>query len=547
MNLHLLKDLLCFFGGLALFIYGLQTMADGLQKIAGSKTKKMLAMLTNNRLSGICVGALVTALIQSSSATTVMVVGFVNAQIMTLFQAVGVIMGANIGTTVTGWIVAMPEWGVVFRPELLSTILLILGVGITLFHPRKHTNETSNVSKILIGFGIVFVALYFMSGAVRPYANNPMLGKFFSVIGHNPLLAVLVGMIVTAIIQTSSATLGILQTLAFNGMISWSAATFIILGQNIGTCITALLSSLDANNNAKRAAVLHLLFNVIGAVLVGTLAFVYFKLQPSMADVTINGTTLAIFHTCFNVITTLLLLPFINSLVSLSKQIIPDDGNIEESMLVKLDERLLQTPGFALAAVRQEINKMGRLVLDNVKYSCDFILRQKNYNKLMNNQENIIKYGQGISAFLQKIDTATLTPLEQLKLKNSILCLSDIERIGDHCIDIIETVEGWMINKTFSKVALENIEMISTQAYNTLKSALEMRVTKNTDLNTQVMLYARNVHQMEKSMREGHNQRLLEKQCNVEIGVTYLDTLYNYDRIATHAQGIAQYTLEEEK
>ena len=233
--------------------------------------------------------------------------------------------------------------------------------------------------------------------------------------------------------------------------------------------------------------------------------------------------------------------------MALSKRIVSDDGNVEESMLVKLDERLLQTPGFALAAVRQEINKMGKLVLDNVKYSCDFILHQKNYNKLMNNQENIIKYGQGISAFLQKIDTATLTPLEQTKLKNSILCLSDIERIGDHCIDVIETVEGWMINKKFSKVALDNIEMISTQAYNTVKCALEMRVTKNTDLNTQVMLYARNVHQMEESMREGHNQRLLEKQCNVEIGVTYLDTLYNYDRIATHAQGIAQYTLEEEK
>ena len=547
MTLNLLKDLLWFFGGISLFIYGLQTMAKGLQKIAGSKTKKMLAMLTNNRLSGILVGALVTALIQSSSATTVMVVGFVNAQIMNLFQAVGVIMGANIGTTVTGWIVAMPEWGVVFKPELISTALLILGTLLTLFHTKKNAEEAIHVSDILIGFGIVFIGLYFMSTSVAPYAQHSQLADFFTTIGRNPFLALLVGIVVTALVQTSSASLGILQTLAYNGIINWGCATFVILGQNIGTCVTALLSCRTANKNAQRAAVVHLLFNVIGALLVGSVALAYFMMQPAMATVTINGTLLATFHTCFNVVTTLILLPFTNSLVSLSKKIIPDDGDMEQSVLVKLDERLLQTPGFALAAVRQEVNKMGQIALENVKYTCDVVVERKHAHEMNKNQKKIKIYEKGISDFLNKIDTTDLTNLEQLKLKNTILCLSDIDRISDHCMDIVQIVDGWMINKAFSKIALNDIRLIQMHTYNTLKFALQMRATKDEDLYTQVRLYASNVDQMEESMREGHTQRLMEKQCTTEIGVSYMDILYNYERISCHAKQIAQYTLEEEK
>ena len=547
MTFDLLKNILWFFGGLSLFIYGLQTMAKGLQKIAGSKTKKMLAMMTNNRLSGIVVGALVTALIQSSSATTVMVVGFVNAQIMTVFQAVSVIMGANIGTTLTGWIVAMPEWGIIFEPELFATVLLIVGVLLTLFHSNKSSDETAHVSDILIGFGIVFIGLYFMSSSIHPYANHSLLKDMFVVIGQNPLLALCIGIIATALVQTSTASLGILQTLAFNGIINWGSATFIILGQNIGTCVTALISCIGANKNAQRAAVVHLLFNVIGAALVGTVALAYFKMQPSVASMTMNGTMLATFHTCFNVFTTFILLPFMNSLVNLSKQLIPDDGEVEEKMLVKLDERLLQTPGFALAAVRQEINKMGKLVLQNVQYSQDFVVHKKNYNKLMKNESKIKVYEKGISDFLTKIETDSLTNVEQQKLKNSLLCLSDMDRIGDHCKDIVTTCQEWMINKSFSQRALEDIERISQQTVNTLKFALEMRITKNTDLYTKVGLYASNVEELEESMREGHTKRLMEKQCNIETGVTYLDILYNYDRIACHARGIAQYTLEEER
>ena len=544
MIFEFLKNMLWFLAGLGLFIYGLQTMANGLQKVAGSKTKKMLAMLTSNRLSGILVGALVTAIIQSSSATTVMVVGFVNAQIMNLVQAVGVIMGANIGTTVTAWFVSMPEWGSIFHPEFFATTLVIIGTVMMLFNHEKTAKEISN---ILIGFGIIFVGLFFMSNTIAVYGHNPTAVQFFIQLGKSPWLALLIGAAITALIQSSSASMGILQMLALNGVVNWQAAAFIILGQNIGTCFTALLSCIGANKNAQRAAVIHLLFNVFGAVLVGSIAYAYFAMMPSIATMKVNCISLAIFHTCFNVITTLVLFPFSTYLVDLSKKIIPDAESEEKKMLVKLDERLLQTPGFALAAVRQEINKMGQLALKNVEYARNTVLKQKGQDALRTNQEKIKVYGHEISHFLGLLDTNHLTMLEQLKLKHSILCLGDIELIGEHCEEIINTYEDWMINKKFSQEALEDIDSIYLQAYNALKYTLEMRISKDLSLNEKIQEYIQNVRQLEQKMREGHTQRLLQKKCNVETGLTFLDILNNFGRIADQSEVIAGYTLDEER
>ncbi|WP_303032367.1 Na/Pi cotransporter family protein, partial [Dubosiella newyorkensis] len=258
MNLDIVKSVLAFGGGLGMFIYGMQLMADGLQKAAGAKTRNLLGILTNNRLIGVLVGALITAIIQSSSATTVMVVGFVNAGLMNLSQAIGVIMGANIGTTMTGWLVSMSEWGSIFKPDFFAPILLIIGTILFLFSKKDRVKE---VAGILVGFGILFIGLGTMSGAIKPYSEEPIFYQAFTIIGSNPIFGLLVGAIVTAVIQSSSASMGILQTLAFNGVVNWGAAAFIALGQNIGTCVTALLSCIGANQNAKRAATLHLLFN----------------------------------------------------------------------------------------------------------------------------------------------------------------------------------------------------------------------------------------------------------------------------------------------
>ena len=280
MSIADIEMLFKFVGGLGMFLYGMHVMADGLQKSAGGKMKQLLGVLTNHRILGVLVGTLVTAIIQSSSATTVMVVGFVNAGIISLTQAVGVIMGANIGTTVTSWLVSMSEWGDMMKPEFFAPVLIGIGAFIVLFSKKEKRRE---VGEILVGFGVLFIGLSFMSGAITPYREAPIFATAFQVLGSNPVFGILTGAVVTAIIQSSSASVGILQTLALNGVVTWNSAIFITLGQNIGTCVTALISSAGANRTAKRAAVIHLLFNVIGSVIFGILMFVVFQMNPVFA------------------------------------------------------------------------------------------------------------------------------------------------------------------------------------------------------------------------------------------------------------------------
>ena len=259
-----LGNLFAFAGGLGMFLYGMNVMADGLQKTAGNKMRQLLGYLTNNRFLGVLVGALVTAIIQSSSATTVMVVGFVNAGIMNLTQAAGVIMGANVGTTITAWLVSANEWAGALKPEFFAPLILAIGAFIVTFSNKQKLNQKAEIA---VGFGVLFIGLSFMSSSIGVYQSSPIFAKAFEVLGGNPILGILVGAVVTAIIQSSSASVGILQTLAMKGIVNWRSAVFITLGQNIGTCITALLSSAGANKTAKRAAVIHLSFNIIGAAI----------------------------------------------------------------------------------------------------------------------------------------------------------------------------------------------------------------------------------------------------------------------------------------
>ena len=267
MQLEGISVLFSFIGGLGMFLYGMHVMANGLQHFAGGKMQRLMSFLTQNRLMAILVGTLVTAVIQSSSATTVMVVGFVNAGMLNLSQAVGVIMGANIGTTITAWLVSLSEFGSVLNPEFYAPLLLGIGAFVILF---AKSDKKKQIGEILIGFAVLFIGLSFMSDAIKPYRDSPIFSNAFTVLGKNPLLAILTGTVVTAIIQSSSASVGILQTLAMNGIVNWKSAVFITLGQNIGTCVTALLSGVGSGRNGKRAAVIHLLFNVIGAVLFGS-------------------------------------------------------------------------------------------------------------------------------------------------------------------------------------------------------------------------------------------------------------------------------------
>lgn len=541
MSIEMLKNILMFFGGLGMFIYGMQIMADGLQKSAGSKTKKLLGMLTDNRILGVLVGAVVTAIIQSSSATTVMVVGFVNAQIMSLSQAVGVIMGANIGTTMTAWIVSMSEWGSLFKPDFFAPVLLVVGVGFMMFSKSNKLKEAAN---ILVGFGILFIGLNTMSGSVAPYADAPIFKTAFTVIGSNPILGLLVGALVTAIIQSSSASMGILQTLAFNGIVNWGAAVFIALGQNIGTCVTAVLSCIGANKNAKRAASIHLLFNVMGALLIGLIAWGFFIFNPNVAQMHVTGTSLAIFHSCFNIATTVVLFPFADYLVKLSERIIKDDKR-EEYSLVQIDDRLLNTPQFALVAVQAEIQKMGKLALENIKLSKDCLLEHKDLDKLYANEEKINRYEKELSDFLSLMGSHNLTEKQQLVMKHSILALSDLERIGDHCRDIAD-LSKLMETQSFSIGAYKDIEEISEHCYKSLNWALEMQKTRDYSKIEKVMKHENQVDRMENVMRDAHIQRLVDKKCQVEAGVVFLDSIANYERISDHAEQLAQYVVLEE-
>ena len=447
-----------FIGGLGMFLYGMNVMADGLQKSAGGRMRHMLEILTKNRLLGILLGAGVTAVIQSSSATTVMVVGFVNAGLMNLTQAAGIIMGANIGTTITAWVVSMSEWGSVLKPEFFAPLLIGIGAFLILFSKREKAQE---LSEILIGFGILFIGLSFMSGAITPYRDAPIFSEAFRILGGNPILGILTGLIVTAVIQSSSASVGILQTLAANGVVTWNSAIYITLGQNIGTCVTALLSSLGAHRTAKRAAVIHLLFNVVGAFLFGVVMFGIFFLNRKLAVSSINSVQISIFHTIFNVTNTILLFPFAEWLVKMSGIFVKETEEPEEEedtfQLPHLDERILETPSFALEHAAKEVVRMGemawhhgRLVFEAVRTGS-----QKRVDKAYKIEETMNKYERQMTEFLAKISKTSLTDQQRQVVGNLLYTVGDIERISDHCDNIAEMAEQMIQERlTFSLESL---------------------------------------------------------------------------------------------
>lgn len=380
MNIEYISSLFEFAGGIGMFLYGMNTMADGMQRSAGGKMKKLLGYLTSNRLLAIIVGAVITAIIQSSGATTVMVVGFVNAGLMTLVQAVGVIMGANIGTTITAWIVSLGQLGdaaKVMNPSFYAPFLIGIGAFVILFSKK---DKVKNAGEIIVGIGLLFEGLTFMSSSIAPYTDAPIFSQAFQIVGSNPFLGILIGIIVTAVLQSSSASVGILQTLALNGVVTTNAAIYITLGQNIGSCVTALISSAGTTRTAKRAACMHILFNIAGALLFGTVGFILFSIYPALAAHNITSVEISVFHTFFNITCTLVMFPFANLLVKISGLIVrenekqDDFAELEAKDAVAaeiarhFDSRLLGQPSVAVETAKNEVITMGNLALDNIKY-----------------------------------------------------------------------------------------------------------------------------------------------------------------------------------
>ena len=547
MSFENLELLFTFIGGLGLFLFGMNAMAEGLQKSSGDRLKHMLGVLTNNRFLGVIMGAAVTAIIQSSSATTVIIVGFVNAGLMNLTQAVGVIMGANIGTTVTSWIVSMGEWSKALKPEFIAP--LFVGIGAFLYMFTK-SEKKKDIGQIVLGFGVLFIGLSFMSNAIVPYKDSPVFGTVFSTLGRNPVFGILAGVVVTGIIQSSSASVGILQTLAANGVVNWSSAIYITLGQNIGTCVTALISSAGGTRNGKRAAVIHLLFNTIGAVIYAVVMFVLFRMNTVWAASSINSIQISLFHTIFNITNTLILFPFANQLVKLSAFFVKEtkEDNQEDNFLANLEDRLLESPSFALEAAVNQVVTMGQLVMDNYDLGVSSVMDndEKKIRLVLANEAKINKYEEALAEFLVKVNELPLNEKQYKQVKNLLYTISDLERIGDHTENLAEIAgEKQKKDITFSGDAKTELEDMMGYVRKSLESALVARSSDNMESVRSVETYEDTVDDMEHTLREKHIERLAEGQCSAGSGVIFLDIISNLERISDHAHNIAQYVREE--
>ena len=540
-----------FIGGLAMFIYGMNIMADGLQHAAGSKMKKILEVLTQNKLMGIALGALVTAIIQSSSATTVMVVGFVNAGLMNLTQAISVIMGANIGTTITGWLVSAGEWAKMFSPSTLAPIAVMVGVIVTLVGKRQ---QSKDVAGIIIGFGILFIGMNTMSDAVYPLRESEVFKTAFISMGSNPFLGILVGAGVTAIIQSSSASQGILLSLASAGLVPTNAAVFIIMGQNIGTCVTAILSSVGASKNAKCVGTMHLTFNIAGTIIFSILAmFLFARLDPSYGEGIINMRQISFIHTVFNVGTTIILMPFSGYIIKFAMKVNglkAVETKSDEAELVHLDKRMMSTPSVAVEGAKLETIRMGRIARENLSLALS-TLSDHDEEKMADVKQRefvIDKLCDNISKYLIDLCMLHLSDKDNEMVTSLLNTVSDMERVGDHAENIVELAEEMKQEGiSFSDTALEELNEMSTTTLGAYDNAVKALELDDITYAVKTSFLEDQVDAMEKKLRAGHIERLSNAECSVNAGIHFIDLLGNLERVSDHAMNIAQVVLNEHR
>ena len=528
-------------GGLGLFLYGMNLMGDGLQKSAGSKLKRIIELLTSNVIMGVLVGMVVTMIIQSSSATTVMVVGFVNAGIMSLPQAIGVIMGANIGTTITAQLVSLDV-------DFLAPVALGIGIVIYMFAKKP---KYKHIAEILIGFGILFTGMDFMKDAVKPLSGCQGFTDMLLSFGHHPILGVLMGFAITAIVQSSSASMGMLIALASQGLIPVTAALPILYGENIGTCVTSLISSIGASRNARRAAIMHLTFNVLGSMI-----FMLILSKPIVAIVTAIDPTdaarqIANAHTLFNILNVIILLPFSKLIVKLALKLVPanEDEKEEDSKTVKfIDDRMIETPSIALVNIEKETLRMGEKAKESLNAAMEGIMEKSNEKiELSFRREKLINELQkSIINYLIKLSKASLDEESRETVDALFNTVNDIERIGDHAENIAELGKDIKDSEiSFSDVGLVELKDMYNKVVSTYTYALEAMRTSNVDLACKVIKMEEQVDMMEKSCRANHMNRLNSSSCSIDSGVIYLDIISNLERVSDHAVNIAQQVIAE--
>ena len=539
-------DVFMLLGGLVLFLYGMNVMGGGLEKLSGSKLERILENLTNNPLKGVLVGAGVTAIIQSSSATTVMVVGFVNSGIMKLKQAIGIIMGANIGTTVTAWILSLTGiqgdsiWISMLKPTSFAPILAVIGMGVIMF---SKSGRKRDLGSILVGFFMLMFGMSAMSDAVAPLANSEAFTSIL-LLFTNPLFGVLAGTVLTAIIQSSSASVGILQALATTGSITYGMAIPIIMGQNIGTCATALISCIGANKNAKRAAMIHFYFNIIGTIIFLALFYVLDAIIGfSFTATSINGAEIAMIHTVFNLTSTAIMLPFGNQLAKLATLTIRE-GSKEE---VLLDERLLNVPSFAIEQCKNVTVEMAALARNTLNMSLAMIDKYdaKTAKLIIENEDKIDRYEDVLGTYLVKLSARELSEEDSNEVSKLLHIIGDLERIGDHCVNIVESVQE-MANKgiAFSNIAKGELGVMGSAVSEIVGFATDIVATEDLKLASKVEPLEEVIDGLETELKMRHVRRLKDGNCTIELGFIFSDLITNYERVADHCSNIAACVIQ---
>ncbi len=544
-------DLLTMLGGLALFLYGMETMGEGLAKASGGKLERILEQLTSNTLKAVLLGAGVTAVIQSSSATTVMVVGFVNSGMMQLTQAVGIIMGANIGTTITSWILSLS--GIesshffvrLLKPASFSPVMALIGVCFLMFSKKEKKRD---VGLILIGFAILMTGMDTMSSSVRPLADVPEFTGLLTMFS-NPVLGMLCGALLTAVIQSSSASVGILQALCATGAVSFGAAIPIIMGQNIGTCVTAVLSGIGAHKNAKRTALVHLYFNLMGTIIFMTIFYILNSfMQFEFMKRPVNAAGIAAVHTAFNVAATLVLFPFSKALVKLACLTIPESENKKEDTnknakdFQLLDMRFLDTPGYAVEQSRIVAVRMAELV-KKALYCAVYLLDNFNEEltgKVMRLEKSVDKYEDEMGSYLVKLSAKNLSERDSHTVTMLLHCIGDFERISDHAVNIVETAQELHQKKIhFSSKAREELKVFTMALTEIVDSAFTVFSEEDYERAAKIEPLEETIDYLNQQLKKRHVERLRTGACTMELGFALADLTTNFERISDHCSNVA--------
>lgn len=537
-------------GGLAFFLYGMNVMSSGLEKLAGSKLEIVLKKMTSNKIKSLFLGMGITIAIQSSSALTVMLVGLVNSGIMELSQTIGVLMGSNIGTTLTAWILSLS--GIesdnfflqLLKPESFSPIIALIGVIMIMM--AKH-NRTKDIGRIMVGFAVLMTGMDLMKNSVSPLADSPQFSSLLTAF-NNPLMGVVVGAVFTGVIQSSAASVGILQALSLTGQVSYGMAIPIIMGQNIGTCVTALISSIGVNRSAKRVSVVHICFNCIGTLVILPIFYLLnWLIDFSFVSAAIDPAGIALVHTIFNLVATAVLLPFSKQLEKLAFFFIRSSSEERAEKSAMLDERLLQTPAVAIEVCRTVTKEMAELSRNTMKTATELLFEyhESIVDEIQENENRIDKYEDKLNAYLVRISKHSVASNDARTVSKMLHCIGNFERIGDHAVNIMESAQELQEKELhFSGDAARELRVLCNVMLKTMDLAFEAFEQDDLSIAHQVEPLEEVIDTLNVELKNRHIKRLQHDTCTVELGYIYQDLLTNIERISDHCSNIAGVLIE---